>query len=302
MQQIMNKIYIKLPSLDDTELIPTIKDAVSKADKPENLVFGIYLLYEEEENLNNLVQVTENLKESYGSDFKLMAQEFSEELVGVGVGRKMAESMYEDEDYVLQIDAHTMFSKNWDATLKMLVELQPKKTILTGMPAPYCYIDGVRSPMKTLYGTGRMLKLEPANNTYRKNQYEKPIDWVPQWKGTIPNSTEEFIPVKMFCSKFGFGRKDWGEYSGVPENAIKHSEESLQTLNLHKKGFKMTFPNTKHFVLGHLYRENINQYGKRHHLADYVGPEKAYNLINIEDKAYYEAEISKKYKKTLKSM
>ena len=65
MQQIMNKIYIKLPSLDDTELIPTIKDAVSKADKPENLVFGIYLLYEEEENLNNLVQVTENLKESY---------------------------------------------------------------------------------------------------------------------------------------------------------------------------------------------------------------------------------------------
>ena len=64
----------------------------------------------------------------------------------------------------------------------------------------------------------------------------------------------------------------------------------------------MTFPNTKHFGLGHLYRENINQYGKRHHLADYVGPEKAYNLINIEDKAYYEAEISKKYKKTLKSM
>ena len=38
-----------------------------------------------------------------------MAQEFTEELIGVGVGRKMAESMYEDEDYVLQIDAHTMF-------------------------------------------------------------------------------------------------------------------------------------------------------------------------------------------------
>tara|TARA_B100000029_G_scaffold179487_1_gene177039 strand:- start:851 stop:1747 length:897 start_codon:yes stop_codon:yes gene_type:complete len=298
----MTKIYIKLPSLDDTELIPTIKDAVNKADKPKNLVFGIYLLYKEEENLNNLVQVTENLKQSHGSEFKLMAQEFTEELIGVGVGRKMAESMYEDEDYVLQIDAHTMFCKNWDATMKVLVELQPKKTILTAMPAPYCYIDGVRSPMKTLHGTGRLLQLSPANSTYRKNAYEKPIDWVPQWTGTISTSTDEFVPVKMFCSKFGFGRKDWGEYSGVPENAIKHSEESLQTLNLHKKGFKFMFPNTKHFLIGHLYKENINQYGKRHSLIDYVGPEKANNLIYIQDKAYYEGEISKKYKKTLKSM
>ena len=209
----MTKTYIKLPSLDDTELIPTIKDAVNKADKPENLVFGIYLLYKQEENLDNLVQVTEILNKSHGSEFKLMAQEFTEELIGVGVGRKMAESMYEDEDYVLQIDAHTMFSKNWDATLKMLIELQPKKTLLTAMPAPYCYIDGVRSPMKTLYGTGRLLTLEPGNKTYRKNSYGIPIDWVPEWKGTIPKSTQEFIPVKMICSKFVFGRKDWGEHN-----------------------------------------------------------------------------------------
>ena len=298
----MTKTYIKLPSLDDTELIPTIKDAVNKADKPENLVFGIFLLYKDQENLDNLVQVTEILNKSHGSEFRLMAQEFTEELIGVGVGRKMAESMYEDEDYVLQIDAHTMFSKNWDATLKMLIELQPKKTLLTAMPAPYCYIDGVRSPMKTLYGTGRLLKLEPGNKTYRKNSYGLPIDWVPDWKGTIPNSTEEFVLVKMICSKFIFGRKDWGEYSGVPENSIKHSEESLQTLNLHKQGFKLVFPNTKHFLIGHLYRENINQYGKRYSLIDYIGLEKANDYIYIQDKAYYEGEISKKYKKTLKSM
>ena len=62
------------------------------------------------------------------------------------------------------------------------------------------------------------------------------------------------------------------------------------------------FPNTKHFLIGHLYKENINQYGKRHSLIDYVGLEKANDLIYIQDKAYYEGEISKKYKKTLKSM
>ena len=298
----MTKIYIKLPSLDDSELIPTIKDAINKADKPKNLVFGVYLLYKNEENLNSLVHVTENLKQEHGSEFRLMAQEFSKELVGVGVGRKMAESMYEDEDYVLQIDAHTMFSKNWDATLKLLIDLQPKKTILTAMPAPYCYINGVRSPMKTLHGTGRLLKPEPSDKIYRKNAYEEPIDWAPNWKGTVTNSNEEFLPVKMFCSKFGFGRKDWGEYSGTPETAIKHSEESLQTLNLNKKGFRMSFPNTKHFLIGHLYRENINEYGKRLSLGDYVGPKEAYNLIYVEDKAYYEAEIQKNYKKTLKSM
>ena len=106
----MTKTYIKLPSLDDTELIPTIKDAVNKADKPENLVFGIFLLYKDQENLDNLVQVTEILNKSHGSEFRLMAQEFTEELIGVGVGRKMAESMYEDEDYVLQIDAPVSYT------------------------------------------------------------------------------------------------------------------------------------------------------------------------------------------------
>ena len=34
----------------------------------------------------------------------------------------------------------------------------------------------------------------------------------------------------------------------------------------------------------------------------FIGPEKANDYIYIQDKAYYEGEISKKYKKTLKSM
>jgi hypothetical protein len=36
-------IFIKICSLDDKELVPTIYDAITKADKPQNLRFGIYI-------------------------------------------------------------------------------------------------------------------------------------------------------------------------------------------------------------------------------------------------------------------
>jgi hypothetical protein len=36
-----NLIFVQIASYRDPELVPTIKDCISKAKNPENLVFGI---------------------------------------------------------------------------------------------------------------------------------------------------------------------------------------------------------------------------------------------------------------------
>ena len=48
------KIFIQIASYRDPQLIPTIKDCLSNAKHPENLVFGICRQYHPEDGFDDL--------------------------------------------------------------------------------------------------------------------------------------------------------------------------------------------------------------------------------------------------------
>jgi hypothetical protein len=48
-----DKVFVQLASYRDPQLIPTIQDALEKADHPERLIFGICWQYDETENPNH---------------------------------------------------------------------------------------------------------------------------------------------------------------------------------------------------------------------------------------------------------
>ena len=48
------KIFIQVASYRDPQLVPTIKDMMSNAKKPKNLVFGIARQYSESDGFDNL--------------------------------------------------------------------------------------------------------------------------------------------------------------------------------------------------------------------------------------------------------
>ena len=51
-----NKIYIYFACFHDTEVYPTIMDAIEQAQNPENLVFGIDFQYIQEQTMIDMKQ------------------------------------------------------------------------------------------------------------------------------------------------------------------------------------------------------------------------------------------------------
>ena len=49
-----DKIFISIASYRDPELIPTIEDCIKNADKPSNLIFGIYNQFCKDDSFGDL--------------------------------------------------------------------------------------------------------------------------------------------------------------------------------------------------------------------------------------------------------
>ena|GEM_PF-3174567 len=274
----VSKIFVKVCSLDDEELVPTLYDAIIKADKPENLHFGVYLHYKDKQSLEVLMDNLKELKKE-GSKFTILTAEFSQYLLGVGKSRATVDNMYDDEEYVLQIDSHSWFPFSWDSRLIDLIKHHNPKTILSGYCAPYIYDDhGVRTPVDI----GKLL--------LKKFTPEKVInDWLdPQWITIYPETDQPFIKTE-FCANFSFGTYEWGKYSGIYEKAIFFSEEPVQTVNLRRKGFELLYPNINEPLICHLYKNDIKDKGTRKDFTDYLSDHDADYLLNVMDRHYYDS-------------
>ena len=104
-------ILVHLPSYRDPELIPTIKDALSHAEYPERIHFGVCRQYNPADQFDNIDEFR------LDSRFKIMDVPYKEALGLPWARAQINEKLLTDEDFVLQLDSHHRFTKNWDSTL-----------------------------------------------------------------------------------------------------------------------------------------------------------------------------------------
>ena len=107
------QIFIPIPALNEKFTEITVKDAYEKADKPENIYFGIF---------NQKTNSSEFENFSQYKNVKCVNVSYKEPL-GLGLARLAAATLLENQDYFLQIDAHTIFAKGWDTHLIEDIEL-----------------------------------------------------------------------------------------------------------------------------------------------------------------------------------
>lgn len=124
-------IFISVVSYRDPQLEQTLRSAVENAYSPNDLRFGIV----NQDIMSNKVDY------SFLPSYSLITLH-PKYAKGVGYARSKAMSLYSGEDYYLQIDSHTQFSKNWDTKcleqLKLAKDIsRNKKIILSSYPAPY---------------------------------------------------------------------------------------------------------------------------------------------------------------------
>lgn len=100
-----DKIFIQIASYRDPQLVPTIEDMIAKAKNPENLVFGLCWQYDETEPVDMF---------DGNPQFRVSKHHYTESQ-GLGWARHITNTLYDGEEYTLQIDSHHRFVQDWDS-------------------------------------------------------------------------------------------------------------------------------------------------------------------------------------------
>lgn len=124
----MSKIFVQIASYRDPELVPTIRDCINKAKRPENLTFGICWQRDDTESL-----------EEFTNDPRFRIIDIPHlESKGLCWARSLIQQEWRGEEYTLQLDSHHRFLQDWDVELIEMMKLTgSEKPIITSYAGMY---------------------------------------------------------------------------------------------------------------------------------------------------------------------
>jgi len=162
------KIFIQIASYRDPELLKTLDDCIDKADKPENLVFGLCWQHSDEDEWDNLDKYKDDKR------FKIVDVNYKDSK-GACWARNTLQQEYTNEEYTLQLDSHHRFIEGWDTELiSMLKGLQKK---------------GHKKPLITSY----ISSYDPENDPEGRVN----VPWLMNFDRFIPEGAVFFLPATI---------------------------------------------------------------------------------------------------------
>lgn len=221
-------IFIQIASYRDPQLIPTIKDALSKADHPERLRFGIAWQHCDLDDWDNLDEYIND------SRFKIINIDYRD-AQGVCWARNLLQNLYQGEDYTLQLDSHHRFVDGWDTILiNMLKDLQkdgfPKPLITSYIPS----FDPDNDP------AGRVN--EPWKMTFDRYIPEGAVFFLPAALNPEIEDVTKPIPGRFYSAHFAFTLGIFCREVPHDPNYYFHGEEISIAVRAFTYGYDIFYP------------------------------------------------------------
>jgi glycosyltransferase involved in cell wall biosynthesis len=152
-------IFVSIASYLDPMLFFTLHDAFAKAHTPARLAFAVV-------DQNVADQRAEIAALPFAQQVRYV-HIHPEDTLGVSWARATAFSLYDGEDFILQIDSHMLFEEDWDEKLlaqHAKLKLRSSKPIISTYPYRFDIVDGVPQPMKNEGRTALVLRPHPEKN------------------------------------------------------------------------------------------------------------------------------------------
>lgn len=129
----LERIFINIASYRDSQLETTIRSAISRADHPERLVFGVLNQVNLTEDADCIIQDLTDLPQ-----VKQVVVDYNTSQGACWSRSYIWTELLQDEEFALQTDSHMRFSEGWDTRLiNMWYQLQDDKGVLTHYPMPF---------------------------------------------------------------------------------------------------------------------------------------------------------------------
>jgi glycosyltransferase involved in cell wall biosynthesis len=221
------KIFIQIASYRDPQLIPTIKDCIKNAKKPEKLVFSIAWQHSSEDVWDNLDEFKDDKR------FRIVDINYSESK-GACWARNQLQQNYNGEEYTLQLDSHHRFVENWDEELilmyKQLVKKGHKKPLLTGYVSSF---DPDNDP------NGRTI--QPWKMNFDRFIPEGAVFFLPATIDDYKERTEP-IPARFYSAHFAFSTGKFVEEVPHDPEYYFHGEEISIAVRAYTHGYDLFHP------------------------------------------------------------
>ena len=215
----MKSILVHLPAYREPELLPTIKSALENAKHPKRIYFGICRQFNEQDKFDNIDEFRSD------SRFKIIDIPYNE-AKGLPYARGLInDELLTDEDYLLQLDSHHRFDKNWDDYLIRLHNklLKKSKKVIIGGYLPY--YNPFNDPKDRVNETWQthVVCFYPHGTCFVR-------------PGHYPN-TKEPIAGRYVSGHFLFSSNDWGKTIRHDPDIVFSGEELHMTIRGYTHGY-----------------------------------------------------------------
>ncbi|WP_418186273.1 GlcNAc-transferase family protein [Aliarcobacter vitoriensis] len=249
-----DKIFVALASYCDDMLEFTIKSAYNSAKNKENIIFGVV-----EQNYENN---RESIKSFEFSQQIRYCHIFPNDSLGVSWARHLCFSLYDNEEYFLQVDSHTYFEENWDENLiyqyNELLNKSNKPIIST---YPYGFTIDENSEINYNKPSGKtILVLRPKSELVLTKD-----NLVLQFRAEHIHSSEAILGCHI-AAGFLFAKGNFIEEIPYDPYLYFHGEEQSLAIRSFTKGWDIYHP--KWIPLYHLYKKVNTKYDTHHWSGD----------------------------------
>lgn len=246
MNQPQRTIFVSIASYCDDLLWWTVRSAWTTAAHPERLIFGIV-----EQSPARSADADLNGPWSRQTRYVHVVPKDSR---GACWARSVVFSLYAGEDYLLQIDSHSMFEKNWDCRLVGDLEVisakhENDKVILS--TRPFGFELDERGGARSKVYTKQSLVLRPKLGVIFKDDHPiLPFE-------AFPSGKEEPVLGFQIAAGFIFTRGTFVEEVPYDPQLYFHGEEQNLAVRAFTRGWDIWHPNGP--PLFHQYKDHAKR-------------------------------------------
>ena len=241
------RIFVQIASYRDPELVPTLRDCIARAERPDLLSFGVMWQRDDDDSLAEFAD---------DPRLRVISCSWSDSL-GVCWARHGLQGLYAGEEFTLALDSHHRFLDGWDRQLRaQFASLDHQKAVITTyLPAYEPGVDVPSSSQPVILAADRF---EPGGALLFQPY-------------TIDDGTEfsQPRPARFYSGHFAFSRGQFVVDCPHDPQLYFHGEEISIAVRAFTHGYDLFHPDR--IVAFHRYSSE----GRRRHWQDQgadVGP------------------------------
>lgn len=230
------KIFIAIASFLDKELPLTIQSCIDNARNPKDLVFGVCLQYDNYDEKTSS-DILDNLQKEH--NIKIIKYNYCESKGG-SWARNIAQKLYDNEEYHLQIDSHTRLVKDWDIKcIELIHKLKQKseKPYISFLPPCY-FFDEETNTVTSYTNLDKINKLNVPKIKFMSTEY-----WVDYGGYDNEKYIEQPVNIPLLYGGFIFSEGQWViDIEQDPEHYYTGEEFAL-VIRSYTHGYDCYLPN-----------------------------------------------------------